>query len=118
MTLATLGLQPLLVEEVNGRIDKCVKDNSIYEGILWAVLGLMILVGLSILIYGVLHRDRYLIGLSVGETGLTVWPITKLIQLHRRKIALSVIPAITSLLSPRDAAREIHALIQHLLDKP
>lgn len=105
------------IDEVNQRIDKCVKDNRTYERILWSVLGLMLLVGLSIVVYGVLHDDRLLIGVSVGETGFTIWPIRNLIQLHRRKIALAVIPAITSLLSPRDAAREIHLLIQHLLDK-
>ncbi len=76
----------------------------------------MVLVGLSILSYGALHGDRVLIGISTGETGFAVWPIRLLIQLHRRKIALSVVPALTSGLSGRDAAREIHALIQHLLD--
>jgi hypothetical protein len=57
-----------------------------------------------------------LVGTSIGATGLSSWPILKLIQLYRRKIALSVIPAITALLSPADAAREVHALIKSLLD--
>jgi len=109
--------QAFSIDEVNGRIDRCLRENAIYERILWAVLGLMIAVGLSILVYAVLRSNQWLIGICVGETGLTVWPIGKLIQLHRRKIALSVIPGITSLLTARDAAREIHALVQHLLDK-
>jgi len=94
-----------------------VPYNRIYERILWGVLGIMVVAGLSILLYGVFRSDRLLIGISIGETGFTIWPINNLILLHRRKIALAVVPAITSLLSPRDAAREIHLLVQHLLDK-
>ena len=105
------------VGDVNARIDECVKNNLVYERALWGVLGLMIVVGLLILIYGAIRGDRLLITISLGETGVATWPITKLIQLHRRKIALAVIPTITSLLSPRDAAREIHLLVEHLLDK-
>ena len=108
--------QSWAIEDVNGRIDQCVRDNLAPERLLWAVLTLMVLAGLFALIYGVLHDIRYLVAGSVGATGLTSWPVLKLIQLYRRKIALSVIPAITSLLSPRDAAREIHSLVQDLLD--
>ncbi|MGH9688450.1 MAG: hypothetical protein ACRD5K_15310 [Candidatus Acidiferrales bacterium] len=114
--MAASAAQQALIDAVNNRIDKCVKDNSTYERILWAALALMLLVGLSILGYGVFHLDRLVISVSVGETGITIWPIRSLIKLHRGKMALEVIPAITSVLSPRDAAREIHALIQHLLD--
>jgi hypothetical protein len=77
----------------------------------------MVGTGLSVLFYGIWNGNRYLIGLSLGESGLTSWPVIKLIQLYRRKVALSVIPAMTALLSPRDAAREIHSLIEKLLDK-
>lgn len=106
----------LTIDEVNARIDKCVQDNAAPECVLWVVLTLMVLVGLFALIFGVLHSNRLLIGGSIGTTGLTSWPVLKLIQLYRRKIALSVIPAITALLSPADAAREVHALIKSLLD--
>jgi hypothetical protein len=105
------------MEDVNARIDKCITDSSVYERILWGVLSLMFLAGLSILTYGVIKSDRMLMSVSLGETGVTTWPIARLIQLHRRRIALASIPTITSLLSPRDAAREIHLLVQHLLDK-
>jgi hypothetical protein len=105
------------MNDVNARIDTCLKDNRIYERIFWVVLSVMFLAGISILVYGAFQRDRLLISISLGETGITTWPITKLMQLHRRKIALAAIPTITSLLSARDAAREIHLLVQHLLDK-
>jgi len=114
--LATPG-PPWPINDVNARIDRCLREALIYERILWSVLALLILVGLSILGYGVFQHDRILMAVSTGETGLTFWPIRNLIQLHRRRIALSVIPAITSLLSPRDAAREIHSLVEHLLGK-
>jgi hypothetical protein len=107
----------LIIEQVNGRIDKCVKDSAVFERVLWVILSLVLFVGLSVLIYGALQGSKLLIGLSVGETGVTVWPVTTLIKLHRRRIALAVVPEITVLLSPRDAAREIHALIALLLDR-
>jgi hypothetical protein len=117
--VATSGTpqQAWAIGDVNGRIDQCIKDNSAPELLLWVVLTLMVLAGLFALVYGVLHDIRYLAGGGVGATGLTSWPVLKLIQLYRRKMALSVIPAITALLSPADAAREIHALIKSLLDK-
>lgn len=105
------------IDDVNTRIDKCVKDNSAPERLLWVILTLMVFVGLFTLVYGVLHDNHYLIGASLGTTGLTSWPTLRLIQLYRRKIALAVIPGITALLSPADAAREIHSLIKALLDK-
>jgi hypothetical protein len=108
---------PPSIDDVNGRIDKCVKENAIFERVLWVILVLMILIGVVVLFFGMLQRDKFLIGLSVGETGLTVWPVTSLIRLHKRRIALMVVPEITILLSPRDAAREIHSLIEILLDK-
>jgi hypothetical protein len=77
----------------------------------------MVATGLFVLVYGVLHDMRYLVAASMGATGLNSWPTVKLIQLYRRKIALSVIPGITALLSPADAAREIHSLVRSLLDK-
>lgn len=119
---AFLGISggPLIVhsiDEVNGGIDKCLKDNSRLEAVLWAVLILMMLVGLSVLGYGIFQGNKWLVGISVGETGLGVWPVRSLIRLHKRRIALVVVPEITVLLSPRDAAREIHALIQLLLER-
>ncbi len=96
------------MDDVNTRIDKCLNDNFVYECIFWGVLSVMFLAGISILIYGAFQKDRLLMSISLGEAGVTTWPISKLMQLHRRKIALAAIPTITSLLSPRDAAREIH----------
>lgn len=104
------------IEDVNGRIDKCLRENSKYEHALWAALLLTLAVGLSVLLYAALHLSRMLMGLAAGDAGLAYWPTNKLIQLHRRKLALSVVPAITSLLSRRDAAREIHSLVARLLD--
>lgn len=77
----------------------------------------MFVVGISVLIYGVIKDKSSLIAFSLGETGIIAWPITRLIQLHREKVALSVIPAIASLLSPGDAAHEIDLLVKRLLDK-
>jgi hypothetical protein len=77
---------------------------------------IMVFVGIGAAVYGLVVGKLYLIGAGVGETGIACWPIRTLIQLYRRRIALSVIPAITSLLTQRDAAREIHALVEHLLD--
>lgn len=105
------------IEDVNDRIDRCIKADGAGERVLWCILILMVCVGLFVLLYGVWHDNHYLIGASLGANGLSTWPIIRLIQLHRRKTALRVIPSITALLSARDAAREIHALIRLLLDK-
>lgn len=103
--------------DVNARIDKCVRDASGLELALWILLSLMMVVGLFALVWGVLRGNHYLVSASVGATGLNTWPAVRLIQLHRRRVALSVVPAITALLTPKDAAREIHSLIRVLLDK-
>lgn len=105
------------IADVNSRIDACIKANATHEKLLWAILSILFLVGIFVLGYGVYVQTKWLIGIGLGADGLCTWPVLKLIQLYRRKIALSVIPAITALLSPRDAAREIHLLIQRLLDK-
>lgn len=110
-------LQPIQIDDVNRRIDKCVTDNSAGEKTLWIVLIVLVATGLFVLAYGIWRDNRYLIGISVGESGLTIWPVMKMIQLYRRKVALSVIPTIAALLSARDAAREIHSLIEKLLEK-
>jgi hypothetical protein len=105
------------IEDVNSRIDHCIKAYSGLEKLLWAVLTTIFLAGLVVLFYGVWRADRVLMGLAAGGNGLCCWPTLKLIQLHRRKVALGVIPAITALLSRRDAAREIHSLVKNLLDR-
>jgi hypothetical protein len=81
------------------------------------MLSVLFLAGVFVLIYGVYTQSKVLIGASMGAQGACTWPVVKLTQLHRRKIALSVIPAITALLSPRDAARELHLLVQRLLEQ-
>jgi len=106
------------IEDVNKRIDRCIKADAPAERVLWGLLTVMFGTGLFVLIYGVLHGNSSLIGFSLGTNGLCIWPILRLIKLHGRKTALRVIPSITALLSPRDAAREIHSLVKHLLDKP
>ena len=115
-TRANTGMV-LSIESVNGRIDKCVKDSNPYEIALWIILITMIVIGIVVLLYGVIHRNIAVAGLSLGDTGLMVWPFRSLTRLHRRRIALIVIPEITMLLSPGDAAQEIHSLIEDLLDK-
>lgn len=80
------------------------------------MLSVLFTAGIFVLTYGVYLQSKLLICASMGAQGACTWPVVKLSQLHRRKIALSVIPAITALLSPRDAAREIHLLVQRLLD--
>ena len=104
--------------DVNSRIDNCLQTTASEGTVLWVILCLMFLVGVFVVIYGALNANKYLVGAGVGASGLCTWPVLRLIQLHQRKIALSVIPTITALLSPRDATREIHLLIVHLLDKP
>jgi len=79
------------------------------------LLTLMFFSGLAALFYGIWKGNNYLVGASLGDSGLAYWSILKLIRLHRSRLALSVVPAITAMLSPRDAAREIHSLIEHLL---
>jgi hypothetical protein len=114
---ATSSRQFLSVEDVNTRIDDCVRTHAIWEKILWGVLTFMVLVGIAAFSYGLTRDNNYLIGLSVGETGLVTWPTLRLIELYKRRVALSVVPAISAMLSERDAAREIHALIQMLVAK-
>jgi hypothetical protein len=99
------------IGEVNLRIDACIKATAVGERLLWGLLSVLFLVGIFVLVYGVYFQSKLLICASMGASGTCTWPIVKLTQLHRRKIALSVIPAITALLSPRDAAREIHLLV-------
>jgi hypothetical protein len=104
------------IVEVNARIDVCIRTTASGEKLLWTMLSVLFAVGIFVFIYGVYTQSKLLVGASMGAQGVCTWPVVRLIQLHRRKIALSVIPAITALLSPRDAAREIHLLVQRLLE--
>jgi hypothetical protein len=103
-------------EDVNTRIDRVIREHGSKEQQLRGLLVVMFTIGIAILIYGIVERDRYLIGLSIGVNGLMCWPLIRLERLYRRTIALAVVPQITALLSPQDARREIHALIQRLLE--
>lgn len=105
-----------VIADVNSRIDHCVQDNAAGERILWLILSFLTLTGVLLVTYGVVKHNGYLVAGGLGEDGIISWPMLRLIQLYRRRIALSVIPAITALLSPRDAAREIHALVTRLLE--
>jgi hypothetical protein len=105
------------IQLVNDRIDHCIRSTSGYEKVLWTILIIMFCAGIFLLGYGAYEGKRYLMGVAIGANGVICWPIARLIQLHRRKVALSVIPAITALLSPKDAARELHLLVARLLDK-
>ncbi len=107
--------QILPIQDLNSRIDECVKRHSVWEVLLWIVLILVAGIGVYVLIYGVQHGNNYLIATSAGEASLITWPILKLIKLYRLRIALTTIPAISANLSRRDAAKEIHALVQALL---
>jgi hypothetical protein len=113
-----VGTQPQTrpIDDVNSRIDACIKATAPGERLLWCVLVFMFLAGIFVVVYGVYTSNKYLTGIGVGANGLCTWPIIRLIQLHRTKLALSVIPGITALLAPRDAAREIHLLVKRLLD--
>jgi hypothetical protein len=108
------GNAPL--EDVNTRIDRVIREHESKEQQLRGLLVAMFAVGIAIFIYGIVERDRYLIGLSSGVNGLMCWPLIRLERLYRRTIALAVVPQITALLSPQDARREIHALIKRLLE--
>jgi hypothetical protein len=108
------GNAPL--EDVNTRIDRVISEHESKEQQLRGLLVVMFAVGIAILIYGIVVRDRYIIGLSVGVNGLMCWPLIRLERLYHRTIALAVVPQITALLSRQDARREIHALITRLLE--
>lgn len=104
-------------DDVNARIDHVIAESASRQNELRGLLISMFLLGVGVLIYGIWQRNAYLIGISVGIEGLLCWPIIRLEDLYRRTIALKVIPQITALLSPRDASKELCALIEHLLGK-
>src|ERR1700760_3618418 len=87
------------IGDVNERIDRCIAADAVREWILWGILIVMFCVFLCVLFIGIWQKNNYLISGSLGANGLSVWPILRLIQLYRRKIALRVIPSITALLS-------------------
>jgi hypothetical protein len=117
--LATTGALPSgdPVGGVNARIDQVVADSASRQTELRVLLILMFVVGIGVFIYGIWKENSYLIGLSIGIDGLMCWPLIRLENLYRRTIALKVVPQITALLSPRDASKELCALIEHLLGK-
>ncbi len=111
------GPQPhVLVQDVNVRIDSIIRANLLWERLLQGILVVSFLAGLAVLGFGFWNGNVYLIGGGTGSSGLICWSTLKLRQLYQRKIALSVVPQIVVLLGPRDAAREIHALIKLLLE--
>ena len=116
MAASTLPPGNAPLDDVNARIDRVIHDHQAKEKQLRGLLIAMFIVGLGVFLYGVLQNNRYLIGLSIGVNGLMCWPIIRLERLYRRTVALAVVPQITALLSPRDASREIHALITRLLE--
>jgi hypothetical protein len=104
-------------EGVNSRVDQVVSQSASRLVELRILLILMFVVGIGVLVFGFWKNNPYLIGLAIGVDGLMCWPVIRLELLYRRTIALRVIPQITGLLSPRDASKELCALIEHLLEK-
>ena len=104
-------------DSVNSRVDRVVAESASRLAELRILLTLMFGLGIGVLVFGLWRNNPYLMGLAVGVDGLICWPVLRLERLYRRTIALKVIPQITGLLSPRDASKELCALIKHLLEK-
>jgi len=104
-------------EGVNSRVDQVVAESASRLVELRILLILVFVLGIGVLVFGLWKNNPYLIGLAIGVDGLMCWPVIRLELLYRRTIALRVIPQITALLSPRDASKELCALIEHLLER-
>ena len=62
-----------------------------------------------------MNNNKYAIGIGAIFDTMVCWPINKLINMRKDNIALAAVPAIISLLTRKEAAREIRRLVTKLL---
>lgn len=105
------------LDEVNTRIDAIIRSNSHIERAVLGVLVISFLAGLFALVYGALLGNRWIVGAGVGADGLMCWSGLKIVGFYEVKLCVALVPQMSALLSERDAALQVAALIRRLIEK-
>jgi len=104
-----------IVEVVNSRIDKAIRDNAGSERLISVVLITLFVAGIVLILWGAYHEQwTFLVPGGMAEMAL-VFPVRQLVKMRADNMSLQVIPPMLRLAGTDDAKTLAMELIQRLI---
>ncbi len=106
-----------VISLVTARIDLAIDQNRRQEWIIYAVLVILLIVGLGLIVGGALSGNWWFLAPGTILQLLVVLPIRRLIELRADNLRLQILPELLRLASTAEAKRLAASLVKQLINK-